>query len=125
MGLKGVVFRIGSPTVDWITVALRTITPNHRDLRQITIHAHFALDLTTVALPANVANFNEAKLHIVGQWLELDRLLVQLCESHSIRLRVLYYAPPTEKKREMNEYMGHLLPEVMGRGIVDMIDRTG
>jgi hypothetical protein len=45
--LKDVVFQPKSWSVEWITTALRTITPKHRDLRQISIH-----DPCSVPLPA-------------------------------------------------------------------------
>ena len=39
--LKGAVFRAKSLCVGWIATALRTITPKHQDLQQISIHTYF------------------------------------------------------------------------------------
>ena len=62
---------------------------------------------------------------IYREWLKLDRLLAQLCELHSIRLKVqhnLRIDPDGSKERSR---MGILLPEVMTGGIVDLIGRRG
>ena len=59
------------------------------------------------------------------EWLELDCLLAQLHESHSIRLKVLYNVPfDTDGSRERRR-MEVLLPEVMTRGIVDLVGWKG
>jgi hypothetical protein len=46
---------------------------------------------------------------VYQEWLELDRLLVQLCELHSIRLEVV------DETYEMRTRMKVLLPQVMAR----------
>ena len=53
-------------------------------------------------------------------WLELDRLLVQLCESHSIRLKVLYIPRINIDGRKKGSRMKTLLPEVGTRGLADL-----
>ena len=106
--LKHSVFRVESDLVDWVTMALRTIKPEHRDFRQITID-----------LPSISSLFRPIVGEVIfGQWLELDRLLAQLWESHSIRPKVLCYAPVGTENR-VTERVGSLLPEVTGRGIID------
>ena len=65
----------------WILATLKTVTCDHRKLKRITL-AVFSL---------RGLHDSEGVEHVVGegvyqQWLELDRLLIQLCESHSIRL---------------------------------------
>jgi hypothetical protein len=55
------------------------------------------------------------------QWLELDHLLVQLWESHSIRPKVSYYAPPGKGGEVANGRVYSLLPEVTSRGIADFV----
>jgi hypothetical protein len=84
--LKRVEFQPTSWTVQWIIVALQTITPKHRDFRQIAIHV---LEyLVPGGVGANVEQtIGEANY---GQWLNLDRLLVQVWESRSIRPRVIF-----------------------------------
>ena len=112
--LKDITFRHGSLDMDWIIGALRTITPNHRDLRQITIYP--SSRLTTFNVGTNI------RLSIARQWLDLDRLLVQFWESRSIRTRV--GCVRLGEERETAEYcVGCLLPEAMGKGIVDLVER--
>lgn len=65
--------------------------------------------------------------HAIGEayhaeWLELDRLLAQLRESHSIRLRVMYEAPSSMDRELARGYMKCLLPEVITRGTVEMVE---
>ena len=51
------------------------------------------------------------------QWLNLDRLLVQFWESRSIRPKVV-----CAKLREGRDWAGCLLPEITGRGIIDLFE---
>lgn len=64
--------------------------------------------------------------HAVGEtacqaWLELDRLLVQLCESHPIRLEVRHNLHVDADGSKERSRMKILLPEVMTRGMVDLV----
>ena len=116
--LKDVYFRVGlrSFKVGLITTALRTITPEHRDLRQISIYVH-----TT---PPNSVGADIRQIvggRIFGQWLDLDRLLVQTWESFSVRPRVLY-AMPKKGGRDMRYCFGCLLPEVTKRGMIGSVE---
>jgi hypothetical protein len=58
---------------------LTTITPNHLDFNQITIRArfshHYAVDFNARFAP--------------DPWCDLDRLLVQLWKSRSVRSRIV------------------------------------
>jgi hypothetical protein len=111
--LNDLVFRPGPRRVRWIIAALQTITPNHRDLRQITIHIPFYLTIPEVL--ADVGEFiGEAPCEL---WLDLDRLLVQLWETHSIRPRVIC---TTEGGTGVS--IGSLLPEITKRGIIDLVE---
>jgi hypothetical protein len=47
--------------------------------------------------------------------------LVQLHDSHSIRLKVLYHVDGGRERRRMKV----LLPEMMARGIVDLVNDRG
>jgi len=87
MKLKELVFLVESRGADWITMALRTIVPEHRTFQRITIYLPYDLGLTGSG--ANVRRI--AGELVFGQWLELDRLLVQLWESRSIRPRIIYF----------------------------------
>jgi len=101
----------------WIVMALQTITSRHRDFRQITIYGHYHFTLT--AYPAGVGKILGEE--ISGEWMDLDRLLVQLWESHGIRTRMVYAAKRKEKK-ERSGYVGGLLPEMTARGIIELVD---
>lgn len=85
--LKDVVFRCPSESLDsrWIIMMLETITSNHQDLRQISIHVPFTPDSTRDLRPIEqVEVANPGML-----WLDLDRLLVQIWELHSIHSTVV------------------------------------
>ena len=106
--LRELVFRPESGSVKWISVALRTITSEHRDLRRITVHMPYYV----TSHGANAGRFLGEE--DAGQWLDLDRLLVQFWESHSIRPNVGGQGwESTERCIEC------LLPEATKRGIID------
>jgi hypothetical protein len=115
-----VVFLPVSLRVEWINLALQTITPKHRDLRQISIHLPYDRALASVGVGVR-QNIGEP---VCAQWLELDRLLVQFWESHRIRPKITYIAPRMENK-EIGECMGCLLPEIMKRRVIDLIEWNG
>jgi len=115
--LKDLVFRVESQGVDWINTTLRTIAPEHRDFRQITIYLPY--DAALSGAGANVRQ--SVGEYVFGQWSELDHLLVQLWESRSIRPRTLYLAPGGTGK-DIIECVGCLLPEVTRRGIIDLAE---
>ena len=56
-------------------------------------------------------------------WLELDRLLAQLSELHSIRPEIVYDVPSWVNRKEARSSMEVLLPELTKRGIVEMMER--
>jgi len=106
-------------------MALRTITPKHRNFRRISIHAFFISFFAGVASVASAGVIGlTGEDHFLGQWSELDQVLAQLWESHSIRAEVLYYRLPTEVEQGVNERLERLLPQITGRGIVDLIGRS-
>jgi len=110
--LRDVTFRINSSRVEWVTVALQTITPKSRDLRQISIY--LPCYLTAVGTDVR-KRFGD---QVVGEWLDLDRLLVRFWESHSIRP---IFARPDGEEWEEGDCIGSLLPETTRRGIVDLV----
>ena len=74
--LRDVLLRPTSWGIEWITIALQTITPGHRNLQRISIHVPYYL--TYVGVDANVTQaVREAAFR---QWSDLDRLLIQLWE---------------------------------------------
>ena len=100
----------------WVLRTLRTVTQNHRELEWITLSVLSGRGLS------KCDNVKDA----VGEtacleWLELDRLLAQLHESHSIRLKVLHDVDGSRERRRMTV----LLPEVMTRGVVDLVEEWG
>ena len=52
------------------------------------------------------------------EWQDLDRLLVQFWGTHSIRPQLTY---KVWKGKDLKDDMSSLLPELTGRGIVDLI----
>jgi len=113
--LKDVAFCVNSWGVDWITTALRTITPKHQDLRQISISTYFNA-FTVKAIRANVRQ--TIGEHFFEQWLGLDRTFAQL--SRSIHLELRCYAMLSEEK-DVSDCMGCLLPETRGRQTIDLV----
>ena len=103
--------------------ALRTITSNHRDLQQISISTKYIipnLELRDIVTPSD---WRLSLQHANMMWLELDRLLTQLWESHSIRLKVAYYSPTWLDGERARSCMGNLVPELMMRGAVDLVEK--
>jgi len=112
IGLKNVTFRVGSQNVGWITTAFKTITPEGRDLQRI----YLPHNLAFVNVGADIRqSIGEA---ISRRWSDLDYLLVEFWESHSIRPRV-GCERLGEKQRNMDYCIGRLLPGITKMGIVD------
>ena len=98
-------------------MVLQTITPEHRDLSQISIYVSDYV--ASVVVNADVKKtIGEA---LFGQWLDLDRLLVQLWESRSIRPKVIREAVVEGGLWSMKDCIGSLLPEMTKRGMIDLI----
>ena len=109
-GLRSVVF-LRSSDPQWIATTLRTITCNHRNFQQLSIHAQRTLDSEDlVAIKDDIGEDG-----YIG-WLELDHFLAQLHELHSTRLKLLFRGDE-QRARSCAEL---LLPEVMAGGIVDL-----
>ena len=94
----------GDLNVQWIIVALQTITSRHGDLRKITLHIcgySFRDPATHVRQMVGETEYK--------QWLDLDRLLVQLWELHSIRPRVTYGVVPEHREKDVVDGMSYFL----------------
>ena len=115
--LKDVGFLSKSLSVDWITTTLQTITIKHRDLQRISIRMLLDPALTTIGV--NVMEMVGER--ILGQWLDLDRLLVQLWESRFIRPTVITMTLGGEQRGAGN-CIGCLLPEITMKGIIDLAE---
>jgi hypothetical protein len=92
-----------------MATALQTVTPQHQDFRQFTIHIPYYL-----TLPGAGAN--------VRQWLDLDRLLVQFWKSHSLRPKVVWIS--RERECDPTDRLGSLLPGITERGILDLVEHA-
>ena len=87
--LKDVAFLSQAQSAQWITTVLKTITPSHQNLQRILLYV-------TSTPPSSVPVINRANIMpaygetAYQQWLDPNRLLIQLWESHSIRPNVMY-----------------------------------
>jgi hypothetical protein len=111
--LKDVVFRPEPRKVEWVITALQTITPEHRDLRHISIHLPYYLTLAVVLTNLR-QTLGEAGFE---KWLDLDRLLIQFWESRSIRPKVI-----SMMNHGIGDHIGRLLPEITKRGVIDILE---
>ena len=104
--LNQLVFQCNWPTVKWVIMLLQTA--NSKDLRQITVRL-------------NPRNFGHVVYETIRrEWGDLDRLLVQLWTSHSIRPKVTW--GPRPGREDMRAYVSRLLPELDRRGLVDLVE---
>ena len=118
--IRGVVFRPESLSTEWIIATLQTITPKHRDFRHISIHLP---SYSTTLFDAGTDVRKIAGEVVYGQWLDLDRLLVQFWESRSVRPTVIAMALKGGKQYMCRKnWVGCLLPEVTGREAVDLVE---
>lgn len=120
MKLKDLGFQSEKPSAQWITTVLKTITPDHQNLQQISFRVpplFYSPDPTIHrADPVNVKHaYGETSYN---QWLDLDHLLAQLWESHSIRPKVTYFRHRGGTGRCC---VGGFLPEVTRRDIADLV----
>ena len=110
--LKDVVFRPKPRWIGWVITALQTITPEHQDLRRITIYIPHYLTLA-VALTNLRQTIGETDCE---KWLDLDRLLVQFWEARSIRPKIVF-----QTDEGMGD-IGCLLPEITKKGVIDIFE---
>jgi len=118
--LRDVVFRLGSWNVNWVTRALRTVTPEPSDLRQISIRVAHHLTPSAVGTDPR-QTFGEG---IFGQWAELDGPLVQFWESRSVRSNVVCLTL-NEAKPGTKDFMERLLPLSTAMGITGLDECYG
>lgn len=92
----------------------------HQDLQRISVHVPSSLARAS-AVDEDTIRMEEERAHML--WSDLDPLLVQFWESHSIRTKILYYPPSSEDRgRGVGDWPGYLLPESMKRGIIDLVE---
>jgi len=94
--------------IEWITMALQTITPKHRDLQRITIYVPYSLTLSSPGTDIRQSLGKAAS----GRWSDLDNPPpVQLWESRSIRPRV-GCTRLREEWRTAEDWIGCLFPVI-------------
>ena len=108
--LKKVTFRSCESSVAWITEALRTITPEHEDFREVSIHIHFGWIQPLIRAPFDTQQI--VGTEVDRQW-DLDELLIRLGESHGVVVMVKYYS---DKKKEALRLIKRMLPKITNRG---------
>ena len=99
----------------WITATLRTLPLKHGNFRQLSISSPDALQRLSSILPDPVTIKRIFGEEAYMGWLDLDRLLIQLHEIHSICLKVF-----SGDKRAVRSCVECLLPEVVTRRMVDL-----
>lgn len=104
----------------WIIASLRAVTHDHRDLQQITITIPYVLYHLDPQFVDGVRFMHTDGEAMYQRWLELDRVLAQMRESRSVRLKVLYNSPSTMERRARG-CVEELLPEVTTRGTVKVV----
>jgi len=114
--LKDLIFRLKAMGPGRIIAMLETITPEHRDLRQVSIHLPFK----RIPPIGDVQSYLED--HIYEMWLQLDRLLVQFWELRSIRPKVVVIDSSRGSTQELKDQIGCLFPEITARGIIDLVE---
>ena len=106
----------------WAVEALRTVTHDNRNLQQLSLEAGEECHGPRVGGNNPGDPFGHIGESSYQEWLELDSVLVQLWESHSIRPEVEYNVPRWTDEGA-GRRMQKLLPEVTARGIVDLIEQ--
>jgi hypothetical protein len=116
--LKDVVFQPMSRSVKWVITTLKT-TSKHRDLREISIYLPYSV--ATAGADADAGRIIVGENF--GEWLDLDRLLVEFWESSSIRPKVVCRTR-AGGERDTSHCVGYqlLLPEITRRGIIDLVE---
>ena len=109
--LQDVIFRPDFPSVKWITAALQTTTPKHRELQKITIRVPYSS-----TFPDNVDTVERSTTF--GEWMDLDRLLVQFWESRSTHPKV-ECTTWQGWNGSMRGFFDCFLPELTRRGTID------
>ena len=99
--LQEVAFHLEELHDVWTTLALKTLTSKHRNLQRVSIY-----------IPMTFTRMLEETCR---QWMDLDRVLVQLWESNAIRIQVVYFGRMREEGAR--ERVERLLPKMTERRI--------
>ena len=87
-------------------MALNTITLEHKDPREISIHIYFGSIPSFISSSTNPEQ--TAGDEVYRQCMDLDQLLVGLCESHGVGLMVKYYCFSNNKEEVLGFVEGAL-----------------
>lgn len=119
--LKDVAFLCGRLGAERVSLTLRAMISNQRNLQQISLQVPDVPYDPTLnrADPANARRPIGEVIH--EQWLELDHRFVQLWELYSIRPKLLYYTPQGKDREGAISSVQCLLPEITRRGIADLV----
>ena len=104
--------------VEWVVTTLRNVTRDHGNIQLISLYlpdVPYSTVISRTDPSDGMAMVGEAMYSL---WSELDRLLVQLWESHSIRPEVTCDAPPEGAW----SWVDCLLPELMKRGAISLVE---
>jgi len=100
-------------------MALRTVTHSRGNLQCISLHLRevpYSRGIDTTD-PVEVKRMLGDDVY--NQWLEIDQLLVQVWESHSIRPNVTCHAPPLDNWCSLAD---SLLPELTKKGAIGLVE---
>jgi hypothetical protein len=109
--LKEVTFRLYYLDDSWICLTLQTLTSEHRDLCQISIHVP-------------VCDYQpELTQRVYEEWIGIDLTLVRLWELHAVHIRLICVMKwGKQKDFDFERLVEKLLPEGMKREIYELID---
>ena len=110
--LTSVVFRFDERTVSWVITALKTITSEHRNLREVTLYIYVTASTISRRMLGD---------QVYALWMDLDHVLFQLSESGAVRVRARFYSP--RKDKQTREHVEGLLPEAAKGGITMLVVR--
>ena len=115
--LVKVLFVPWATSVEWVTLALQTITFTHQDHRELSINAFY-----DGFFPNPVTDARQVvEESVYGEWLRLDDILVQLVDSRP----VCFTIHSSVQREELYGHLEHLLPEMTKKGTIDLVEWRG
>ena len=105
-------FNSDSYSAAWVTATLDTITPEHRDFKLVSIYFTDLLQDTSLVGLTKEATYS--------QWMDLDRNLVRLWESHAIRTKVAFNVYEGQTRVTYDD-MKYLFREMTTKGRIELV----
>jgi hypothetical protein len=96
--------------------ALESITSAHQGLEKISLYIPHRDECRPTGME------RVEKVNPGMRWSDLDLLLVKFWETRSICPQVLFPSSPRRDGASVQEWAKYLLPEVMKKGIVDVVE---